>query len=623
MPGTPAFEPPLAVLSWWFWLALSIVPDLLLFACVAWLVHLLLRTRRGARRHVAEAQAALAQRTKTLRSVTDLARRFQLFAENAADVVMETDTAGVIRWITPSVRLRIGRAPEDVIGERFARLVHPDEQDRLRALEDQVTQGTAAESRLRLRIADNGYRWFSVAMRPVFDDHEAVVGRVGGWRDIHREVQAQEVVAAERCRLRATQEGMFDPLVIVESVRDDDQHVVDFTCLDANPAACAWLGADRDHLVGAVLRDFFPGIESAGLLDKLVALVDTGRPLVLDDFPLMLRGGELRRLDLRGIRGAEWISLVWRDVSERHAALEKLAASEEQFRLLAENSTDVIMRIDMHDTILWVSPSVTPVLGWSQAECIGRNGTEFFAAAEPRTRYERDQARARAGQGAVSRAQVRNAAGDVHWMEIRTSPYRTPEGVVGGMVFSMHVVDAEVRLEQDLETRARTDELTGLLNRRELLERLAALIPRPEPTLGLLWCDIDGFKLINDAHGHAAGDAVLAALSARIRDCLRSSGDFCGRIGGDEMVVVLDGIEGCDAAAAFAENLRCRAAEPIPAGAARIRATISIGATLAGPAEAIDAVLARADDAMYRAKAQGKNRVVAVPPPMFVPVGTP
>lgn len=433
-------------------------------------------------------------------------------------------------------------------------------------------------------------------------------------------IGGQEVVATERAWLRATLEGMLDPLAMIEPVRDDERHVVDFSFLEVNPAACAWLGGDRDQLVGSRLCDSLPGVESSGLLQQLGAVMDTGAPMVLDDFPLMLRGVGPRRLDVRGIRGEDWITLVWRDVSERHDAIQRLAASEEQFRLLAENSTDVIVRIDANDTIQWISPSVTPVLGWTPAECIGRRGREFLSAADARDRsaqdmqYDTDRARDRAGRGGASRTRIRAAAGDTHWIEMRTSPYRTVEGDVSGVVATLHVVDAEIRMEHDLERRARIDELTGLCSRQELLERLAAAIASRGTTVGLVWCDIDAFKAINDVHGHAAGDAVLAALGKRIRGCLRSPDDVGGRIGGDELMVILRGVADLDEAAAFAETLRRRAAEPIPAGDGLIQATVSVGATLAGPDEGVDEVLARADDAMYRAKEAGRNRVVALPP---------
>jgi diguanylate cyclase (GGDEF)-like protein/PAS domain S-box-containing protein len=434
----------------------------------------------------------------------------------------------------------------------------------------------------------------------------------------HAADELRAIEAAERNRLRAAQEGMFDPLVIVEPVRDDDGHVVDFVYLDVNPAACGWFKADRDHLVGKRLRQTLPEVESSGLLRALAEVAGTGRPLALDDFPFMLRGVGLRWLDVRGIRADDWLSLAWRDVTERHDAAEKLAASEEQFRLLAENSTDVVLRLDAHDTILWISPSVAPVLGWKPADGIGRDAKDFLATAQNREQYERDKARVLAGQATTSRVQIRAAAGDMHWMEINSFPYRTSEGIVTGMVASLHVIDAEVRMEQDLEHRARIDEMTGLLNRRELLERLAVAVARREPAIGLLWCDIDGFKAINDVHGHAAGDAVLEALGERIRGCLRSIDDLGGRVGGDELVVVLREINGLAEAAAFAENLRRRAAEPIPFGDDMILATLSIGVTLVGADDGVDALLARADDAMYQAKEHGKNQSVAVPPPVAV-----
>jgi diguanylate cyclase (GGDEF)-like protein/PAS domain S-box-containing protein len=473
-------------------------------------------------------------------------------------------------------------------------------------------------------FAAAAWLWRSL-VRTRCDTARRVADTLRGLQEVTRRQAAEleqtrrfRAFAAERLRLRAILDGMLDPLAILEPVRDADRHVVDFSVLDVNPAACSWLEVGRDHLVGARLGDAFREFESSGLLRALAALAETGRPLVLDDFPFLRHGVAQRRLDVRGIRGDEWISLVWRDVTERHDMLGKLADSEEHFRLLAENSTDVIVWLDTDDMILWISPSVTSVLGWTPADGIGRRATEFLDAAENRARYARDKARALGGRGAVSRAQVCTKSGDVHWMEIHSFPYRTSAGVVSGMVASLHPIDEQVRMEQELERRARIDMQTGLLTRRVLLERLEAAVGRREPGLGLLWCDIDGFKGINDAHGHATGDAVLEALGERIRGCLRSADDIGGRIAGDELIVALRGLGGLDEAVAFAEALRCRAAEPIATDGGAVGATISVGVTLAGPGEDVDAVLARADDAMYEAKARGKNRVFAVPPPAAV-----
>ena len=170
--------------------------------------------------------------------------------------------------------------------------------------------------------------------------------------------------------------------------------------------------------------------------------------------------------------------------------------------------------------------------------------------------------------------------------------------------------------EQQLHHRASIDELTGLLTRRELLEQLQVLLSNPErkrrsESLAVLFCDLDHFKQINDSMGHAAGDAVLRAVAERLRSCLRTS-DLGGRTGGDEMVVVLHAVPDLESAMAVAKKIGLVIAQPIKTPALNINITASIGATLARPDEEMDALMARADIAMYEAKQAGRNRVIPI-----------
>ncbi len=132
----------------------------------------------------------------------------------------------------------------------------------------------------------------------------------------------------------------------------------------------------------------------------------------------------------------------------------------------------------------------------------------------------------------------------------------------------------------------------------------------PGAYLGILFCDIDAFKDVNDTWGHAAGDVVLAKVADRIRETVRD-GDTVGRMGGDEMLVLLPGVHNLDEVAQIGEKIRSRAAEPIHHLGKTIHMTLSIGATLSVPGESSVTVTARADAAMYEAKNAGKNTVVA------------
>jgi two-component system cell cycle response regulator len=165
---------------------------------------------------------------------------------------------------------------------------------------------------------------------------------------------------------------------------------------------------------------------------------------------------------------------------------------------------------------------------------------------------------------------------------------------------------------------ALTDELTGLYNRRYLFAHLDELIERANRDgirVALLLFDIDHFKKVNDTHGHAAGDEVLRQIAARASNSVRNA-DLVARLGGEEFVVVMPETE-LAIAAAVAERLRAAIArQPFSVGvaAARLSLTVSIGVTVASRGgDARDRMLARADDALYAAKAGGRNRIVTRP----------
>lgn len=169
-------------------------------------------------------------------------------------------------------------------------------------------------------------------------------------------------------------------------------------------------------------------------------------------------------------------------------------------------------------------------------------------------------------------------------------------------------------MRDKLEQLARFDTVTGLANRAETTARFTTALESlrvSDAGLGVLFCDIDHFKDVNDTWGHAVGDAVLSTVAARIRECV-SLEDTVGRIGGDEILVLLPGMKGLDEVAATAEKIRCRIAEPITQFGRTVHITLSIGATQSLPGESAAAITARADTAMYHAKQAGRNVVIRI-----------
>ncbi len=182
--------------------------------------------------------------------------------------------------------------------------------------------------------------------------------------------------------------------------------------------------------------------------------------------------------------------------------------------------------------------------------------------------------------------------------------------------FVLHKYEAikhRARIEAELERLARTDDLTGLANRRHFMERLREEFQRHaryKSPFTVLLLDLDHFKEINDMHGHLVGDCVLSAVGRILREMCRLT-DYAGRYGGEEFCLALTETSAEDGKR-LAERIRTRIAEEtFPSnGGSNLQATCSIGlAQLRGEGDSIADLLARADAALYEAKALGRNRV--------------
>ena len=218
------------------------------------------------------------------------------------------------------------------------------------------------------------------------------------------------------------------------------------------------------------------------------------------------------------------------------------------------------------------------------------------------------------------------AVADEHWVdelttssperhyELRFSPLLDSAKRTLGLLVIFQDVSERKRLERDLLRLATTDSLTGALNRRQVLavaEEEAERHRRYGGGLSLLMLDLDNFKRINDSYGHGAGDEVIKAFAAACRASLRSS-DCLGRFGGEEFVVLLPQTQ-LAAALQVAEKLRARVeAVKHCVGERQETVTASIGvAAMQAECDSVEELLLRADAALYRAKAVGRNRVVA------------
>ncbi|MFD0747743.1 putative bifunctional diguanylate cyclase/phosphodiesterase [Phytohabitans flavus] len=199
---------------------------------------------------------------------------------------------------------------------------------------------------------------------------------------------------------------------------------------------------------------------------------------------------------------------------------------------------------------------------------------------------------------------LRTGSGRWTWVESALRPAPSAGGTV---VLSSRVIDDRKRLEDELRLRATHDALTGLANRTLVAQRLAEALADPagEDDVGLLFCDLDRFKAVNDRLGHEAGDDLLKQVAARLRHSLRP-GDLLGRFGGDEFVVVLDGVRDLSDVAQIGRRVSRSLDDTFRLHDEPVRISASVGGVLGVRRRTTaSAMLRDADAAMYAAKDRG------------------
>lgn len=295
---------------------------------------------------------------------------------------------------------------------------------------------------------------------------------------------------------------------------------------------------------------------------------------------------------------------------------------ETNFRMLAENSGDVIMQLGPDTKARYVSPSCTRLLGWLPEEMVG-HGPEVFVPPEHLQNIAAAAALLLAGadEGEPLAIEIRRKDGKTVWVETKARIVRDPlTGVPGDFVLIVRDITERKRLEEQLRSLAMTDGLTGLANRRAFDETLDREWRRTVGSAGqmsLLLLDIDRFKGFNDKYGHQVGDDCLRAVAAAMRDVLHRPGDLASRYGGEELAVILPDTDS-EGALEIAERLRI-AIENLglphddnPEGGGHV--TVSIGSATAlsrsgGTIRMPEGLLLAADTALYKAKHKGRNRV--------------
>ncbi|MGE3327277.1 MAG: diguanylate cyclase [Acidimicrobiia bacterium] len=459
------------------------------------------------------------------------------------------------------------------------------------ALARAVTGDAWAATEYRLVINDMP-AWFEARFRRTNADEIVCVIR----NKTIEHLLTEQVASSER-KLRATVAALPDLMFTYRS---------DGTIVDAFVERATEMVAPIADQIGRPVGEILPPAAAASVVSAINEALSTGT-VVSAHYTVDIGGAPAWFEDRFAAVGPDEVVCIARNVTEARKAKAEAARAE----AVLDASTDYVVIVDCAGKVIWTNQTATMLLPESDAMAVDLfdvDSKETFAvevvSEVDQTGMWRGELAFELGSGMTIPVSLLAIAG---------------RDEVSGQLDHIALVARDITEVREVHARlthlASHDNMTGLPNRALCMDRLRQAgerAKRGDNRFAVLFCDLDGFKAVNDELGHDAGDQVLIEIAARLKGAVRGS-DTVARLGGDEFVVVCEGLEDRSQAEVIARRIIASIDEPVMTEAGVASVGISIGLAHSGIHSDVDDVLRRADEAMYRAKSLGKGTLVVTP----------
>ncbi len=512
--------------------------------------------------------------------------------------LFRTDTTGATTYGNDAYFQTLGLPRERMAWGWSEILDESQHTSALQAWKTAAAEGHPVKSVLNFRLPDGRDATLSIRTAPLRVDGK-LIGQVGSLEDITERIQQQK---AERM-LTAIFEKSTD---VVAQVNPNGK------LLYLNPAGRALLAmGPGDPLDRLHYDDFMPAHRETQVRDQILPTAVAKGIWVGETSVLAAAGREIAVSEMliahrNEAHKVETFSVVMRDITHELRARTQLQRSESILNIVAATLPALVAVIDHQERYLFTNDAYVRWTGHPSGQLMGLTVREALGENLYAQRQGHIKA-ALAGQRAMFESEREGA----HFQETTYIPFRSADGQVAGFVALSQDITSHKRQQQKLLDASQTDPLTGTLNRAgfDLRMREARTRARQDHhRLALLCIDLDGFKPVNDEHGHAAGDRLLQAVAQRLQQALRPS-DTLARLGGDEFAVVLPDIKDQPAAQTVARKIVSTLAAPFEIDGKWLQIGGSVGVALAiGESETVQALMQRADAALYEAKRAGRGR---------------
>jgi diguanylate cyclase (GGDEF)-like protein/PAS domain S-box-containing protein len=546
------------------------------------------------------------ERTRAERALRGSEERHRLlFQRNLAGVYRNT-LDGHILECNDALAHMLGFESREDLMSHYAPTLYYDPREREQLVARLKAEGSLTSSEICLRRKDGSPVWLleSVHLAGGGDTPYVLEGTI---IDITDRKRTENALRESEQRYRTLIERMREGLAQV-----DNDGVMQFV----NDRFCEMVGYTREDLFGAHADELLMATpDDVAMMRSKSEVRKRG---ISDRYEVRMRrkDGVIIWVEIGGApvfdaAGNVVGSIgVHNDITERRSADEAVRESEARYRLMADNSTDLIARSTKDGILLYASPAVQALLGYEPSEVIGRPVFQFIENADAEIVQVATQSLAGTGPMTFSYRAV-HKDGSRLWFETTSRAVVDPEtNEIIEIVSVSRDISERKRAEEQIEYQAYHDALTGLPNRRLFRDRLTVALAHARRTkrpVAVMFLDLDSFKVVNDTLGHSLGDELLKIIANRLSLGLREE-DTIARMGGDEFTVLVANIKSEEDAPLIAQKLLDAVAQPLRVEGHELYITTSIGIALhPEDGDTAEALLKNADNAMYRAKETGRN----------------
>lgn len=518
------------------------------------------------------------------------------------DLVWVKDINGMYLFCNPRFARFFGASSQLIVGRTDYDFVDREQADTFRANDRAaMDKGGPSINEETVTFASDGHReHLETTKTPMFDEAGRLIGILGVGHDITKRHKAEQALAESETRFRHFFEHNSSVMLLIDPVNGRIE--------DANLTAAKYYGYPLQDLKGMSINQLNT-LSPQALDEERQRAVAQARNHF--NFSHRLASGEIRDVEVYStpvvVAGKQLLFSIVHDITERKQAESRLLLAAGVFTHAREG----IMITDAGGRIVEINDAFTRITGFSRQEVLGNN-PRILKSGRQSADYYADMWRALLEEGYWSgEIWNRRKDGQVYAEMTTISAVRDASGATTHYVALFTDITPLKEHQKQLEHIAHYDALTHLPNRVLLADRLRQAMAQSQrrgELLAVVYLDLDGFKIVNDTHGHDIGDELLIVISERMKTALRE-GDTLARIGGDEFVAVLVGLERPQDCEPVLSRLLLAASEPAHTSGLVLSVSASIGVTLY-PQDTGDAeqLMRHADQAMYVAKQAGKNR---------------